>query len=76
MSTTLANPAEMIRQGAPRLIHNEDELERYTQALFDLTAKTDPAPDEVEAIELLSLLIDRYETERYPIPEAEPADVC
>lgn len=65
----------MIRQGAPRLIHNEQELAEYTQALFDLTAKPDPTPDEEEAIELISLLIDRYETEHYPLPEAEPADV-
>jgi HTH-type transcriptional regulator/antitoxin HigA len=75
MSTAFANPTEMIRQGAPRLIHSEDELSQYTQTLFDLTAKPDPTPDEEEAIELISLLIDRYETERYPIPEAEPADV-
>ncbi len=29
MSTALANPAEMIRQGAPRLIHSDEELEKY-----------------------------------------------
>jgi len=75
MSTVLANPAEMMKQGAPRLIHNEAELAEYTQALFELTAKPDPTPDEEEAIELISLLIDRYETEHYPLPEAEPADV-
>ena len=75
MSTAFANPNEMIRQGAPRLIHSEDELTQYTHALFDLTAKPDPTPDEEDAIELISLLIDNYETEHYPIPEAEPADV-
>lgn len=75
MSTALANPAEMIRQGAPRLIHSDDELTEYTRALFELTAKPDPTPDEEEAIELMSLLIDRYESRQYPIPAAEPADV-
>jgi HTH-type transcriptional regulator/antitoxin HigA len=75
VNTVLANPAEMIRQGAPRLIRNEDELAEYTQALFELTAKPDPTPDEEEAIELISLLIDHYETEHYPLPEAEPAEV-
>jgi len=75
MSTALANPVEMIRQGAPRLIHSEEELAEYTQALFELTAKTDPTSDEEDAIELMTLLIDRYETERYPIPEASPAEV-
>lgn len=75
MSTALANPTEMIRQGAPRLIHSDEELIEYTQALFDLTAKSDPALDEEEAIELLTLLIERYEAERYLVPDAEPIDV-
>jgi HTH-type transcriptional regulator/antitoxin HigA len=75
MSTALANPTEMIQRGAPRLIHNDEELAEYTQALFDLTAKSDPTPDEEEAIELMTLLIERYEQERFPVPQAEPADV-
>jgi HTH-type transcriptional regulator/antitoxin HigA len=75
MSTMLANPAEMIRQGAPRLIHNDEELADYTQALFELTAKPDPTPEEEEAIELMTLLVECYEQEHYLVPEAEPADV-
>jgi HTH-type transcriptional regulator/antitoxin HigA len=75
MSTTLANPTEMIRQGAPRLIHSDEELAEYTEVLFDLTAKADPTLDEEKAIELMTLLIDRYESERFPVPAAEPADV-
>ena len=75
MSTVLRNPAKMIRRGAPRLIHNDEELAEYTQGLFDLTAKPDPTADEEDAIELMTLLVERYEQERYPVPAAEPADV-
>jgi HTH-type transcriptional regulator / antitoxin HigA len=75
MSTALANPAEMIKQGSPHVIHSDEELAEYTKALFELTAKPDPAPEEEEAIELLTLLIERYETERYPVPDADPAGV-
>lgn len=75
MSTVLANPAEMIRKGAPHLIHSDEELAEYTAALFDLTAKADPTREEEEAIELLTLLVDRYESQRYPLPDAEPAEV-
>jgi len=75
MSTALANPTEMTRRGAPRLIHSDDELAECTEALFHLTAKADPTPDEEEAIELMTLQVERYEQERYPAPEAEPADV-
>lgn len=75
MSTALANPAKMIARGAPRVIHNDTELEAYTDALFQLTALEKPSPPEVEAIELLTLLVERYEQERYPIPSADPASV-
>lgn len=75
MSTALANPSEMIRNGAPHLIHNDEELAEYTEALFKLTAKARPTREEAEAIDLLTLLIERYEAERYPIPDASPVEV-
>jgi len=75
MSTALANPAEMIRKGAPHVIHSDEELTEYTKALFELTAKSEPTPEEEKAIELLTLLIERYETEHYPVPEADPLTV-
>jgi HTH-type transcriptional regulator / antitoxin HigA len=50
-------------------------LEAYTDALFHLTALENPSASEAEAIELLALLVERYEREYYPIPAADPADV-
>jgi HTH-type transcriptional regulator/antitoxin HigA len=75
MSTTLANPAEMIRRGAPHVLRNDEDLASYTAALLKLTAKETPTLDEEEAIELLTLLVERYEEQRYPVPEAAPTDV-
>jgi len=75
MSTALANPAKMISRGAPRIIHSDEELAQYTSALFGLTAKVDPSADEEDAIELLTLLIDSYESQSFSIPDAKPADV-
>jgi len=75
MSKILANPAEMIARGAPHVIHNDAELEAYTSALFQLTALESPSRSEVEAMELLTLLIEHYERQHYPIPPADPASV-
>jgi HTH-type transcriptional regulator / antitoxin HigA len=75
MSTGLTNPADMIAHGAPRVIHNDTELEEYTEALFQLTALESPSTSEVEAIELLTLLVERYEQTHYFIPAADPASV-
>ncbi|HUO61413.1 MAG TPA: helix-turn-helix domain-containing protein [Candidatus Acidoferrales bacterium] len=74
-STVLANPAEMIRLGAPRPIHTDEELDEYTRVLFELDSKDVRTPEEEDAIDLLTLLIERYEDERYPIPDASPIEV-
>lgn len=75
MSTLLADPAKMMAKGAPHVIHNDEELEAYTSALFQLTALENPSRSEVEAIELLTLLIERYEETNYPIPAADAVSV-
>jgi HTH-type transcriptional regulator / antitoxin HigA len=75
MSKTLADPAAMIRCGAPRLLRSGKELTAYTRALFNLTSKPKPTPAEQEAIDLLTLLVEHYETTRYPLPEARAAEV-
>ena len=67
MSKTLADPAEMMRRGAPRLIRSDEELAEYSCTLFTAA--------EQEAINLLTLLIEHYETLRYPLPEARPVEV-
>jgi HTH-type transcriptional regulator / antitoxin HigA len=75
MSTVLADPAEMIAHGAPRVIHNDAELEIYTNALFHLTALESASNAEVEAIELLTLLVEHYEQDHYAIPKGDPVSV-
>jgi HTH-type transcriptional regulator / antitoxin HigA len=75
MRTVLANPAEMVARGAPRVIHNDRELAAYTEALFQLTALEKPSPSEAEAIELLTLLVDRYEQAHNSIPAADAISV-
>jgi HTH-type transcriptional regulator/antitoxin HigA len=75
MATVLANPAKMIERGAPHLIRTEAQLAAYTKALYRLTDQARPTSAQVEAIELLTLLIEHYEEEHYSVPKASPADV-
>lgn len=75
MASLLANPVEMIQQGAPHVIHSEEQLEAYTKALYRLTSVAKPTRAQVEAIELLTLLIERYEEAHFPVPDASPAEV-
>src|SRR5436309_15031201 len=75
MNTVLADPAKTIAKGAPHVIHNDKELEVYTNALFQLTALENASSSEVEAIELLTLLVERYEQVHYPIPASYAVSV-
>jgi HTH-type transcriptional regulator/antitoxin HigA len=75
MASALANPAEMIEKGAPHVIHSEEELAQYTDALERLTSIEAPTRSEIEAIELLTLLITSYEDEHYPMPRATPIEM-
>ena len=75
MTTVLADPAKMIAKGAPHVIHNDAELAAYTGALFHLTALAHPTRSEKAAIELLTLLVERYEAEHYPIPSSDAVSV-
>jgi HTH-type transcriptional regulator/antitoxin HigA len=75
MATLLADPAKMMERGAPRLIRTERQLEAYTRALYRLTSEPQPTSAQVEAIELLTLLIERYEAEQFKIPNTSPAGV-
>lgn len=73
--TPLANPAKMIEKGAPRVIHTEEELDQYAKALFRLTAKETPTASELQAIELLTMLVEQYEDRMHPIPSATPIEI-
>ena len=72
---TISDPAEMIGRGAPRLIRSDAELDEYSKALFELTSKDRPTTTEQEAIDLLTLLIEHYETYRFPAPRGKAVDV-
>jgi HTH-type transcriptional regulator/antitoxin HigA len=51
------------------------KLNTFTKVLFQLTAEPHPTSAQVEAIELLTLLIERYKEENYSLPKASPTDV-
>jgi HTH-type transcriptional regulator/antitoxin HigA len=68
------NPVTLIERGAPHRIHTDEELALYTRALFRLTAKEAPTEPEQETIDLLTLLIEDYES-KYRLPAADPVEV-
>jgi HTH-type transcriptional regulator/antitoxin HigA len=60
---------------APRPITSEAQNEHYTTVLHDLVTRGHLNRKEEEYVELLSLLIEAYEEEHYPIRDASPVEV-
>jgi HTH-type transcriptional regulator / antitoxin HigA len=63
---------QLLGRALPHVIHTEEECERRTNELMRLDELIDSSPEEKELAELLTVLIDQYETRRYPIPKASP----
>jgi len=78
MDSGIANSeyAWLLSRISPKVIQSEKENEFYTQALYELDqrgAKRTRA--ERELAELLTLLIDDFESKRYELPRAKPLEV-
>ena len=77
MDSGIANSeyARLLSRISPKVIHSEKENERYTRALYELdqrSAKLTRA--EKELAELLTLLIEDFESKRYELPRAKPLE--
>jgi HTH-type transcriptional regulator / antitoxin HigA len=60
---------------APRPIASEAQNEHYTEVLYNLERRGKLSAAEEEYAELLTVLIEAYEEEHYPIRDASPVDV-
>ena len=59
---------------APRVITSDAQNERYISALLQLEKKDRLSAKEREFAELLTVLIEAYEDEHYPIRAASPVE--
>jgi HTH-type transcriptional regulator/antitoxin HigA len=67
----------LLASALPRVIKTEAENERMLAAVWQLMKKGDKrlSPEEMELLEVLSALIERFEEDHYPIPDAPPHEV-
>ncbi len=66
----------LLRKALPRPVRTEKDNERYLQVvehLMDLGERI--APEQRELLDLLVVLIERFEAERYALSAALPAEV-
>jgi HTH-type transcriptional regulator/antitoxin HigA len=68
---------ELLAETLPRIIRTEQENERMLAKAWELMKKGEKnlTAEELELLDVLSTLIERFEEERYPIPDAPPRRV-
>ena len=63
--------AELLAEALPAAITNEEELGRLT-TVDRLAVKKNISPEEARLLDLLSTLVEVYEDEHHPVPDAPP----
>ncbi len=64
-----------VLDGVPRVITSEAQNQRYISALLELERRGNLTAAEKNLAEVLTLLIEAYEEEHYPIRSASPVEV-
>jgi len=63
---------ELLAEALPTVITSEEEYSRMIAIVDRLAVRREPSVEEERLLELLSTLIEVYENEKYPIPDAPP----
>ena len=58
----------------PKLIRTEEDYEQAL-AVIESMMNRDRTPEQSDLFDLLVVLVERYENEHYPIPDASPRDM-
>ena len=73
MTAVLEKPD--VLDGVPKIITSDAQNDRYIAALLELERRGHLTLAEKNLAEVLTLLIEAYEEERYPIRSASPVEI-
>ncbi|MGK7913481.1 MAG: type II toxin-antitoxin system HigA family antitoxin [Synechococcus sp.] len=66
--------ADFLPWTTPKLIQTEEDYEQAL-AVIESMMNRDRTPEHSDLFDLLVVLVERYEDEHYPIPDASPRDM-
>jgi HTH-type transcriptional regulator / antitoxin HigA len=78
MSSRTVTPeyGRLLTRISPKVIHSEKENGIYTRALYELDQRSPKLTRaEKELAELLTLLVEDFESKRYELPQAKPMEI-
>lgn len=65
----------LLSETQPEVIHGEQQNALFIAKLEELTSLKKFTPAQQKLIELLTVLVEDYESKYYPVPEAGPLDI-
>jgi len=66
----------LLMTALPQVIENDDDLDKAEEIVDRLLSKGENlSPEEEKLLDLISDLIEKYENEHYPMPEAAPNEI-
>jgi HTH-type transcriptional regulator / antitoxin HigA len=66
---------QLVAEIKPKVIETDDEYKQFLVVAERLTFKQDQTPEESALYDLVTMLVETYETEHYPIDRSNPAEV-
>jgi HTH-type transcriptional regulator / antitoxin HigA len=67
--------SQLVAEVTPKIIETEDEYEQFLAVAERLTFKQEPTPEESALYDLVTMLVETYEAQHYPIDKSSPAEV-
>ena len=67
--------AELLSETRPEVIRAEKQNQEYIARLEELTSKQNVTAAEDKLIQLLTVLVEKFEDSHYPVPNAGPLDI-
>ena len=75
MSAIAIDYGALLSKTKPEVIHDETQNDAFLVQLEELTSKQAVTPAEEKLIELLTVLIENFEAQHYPVQGSGPLDV-
>ena len=66
---------QLVAEIKPKVIETDDEYEQFLVVAERLTFKQNQTPEESALYDLVTMLVETYEAEHYPIDRSSPAEV-
>ncbi len=66
---------QLVAEIKPKVIETDEEYEQFLVVAERLTFKQNQTPEESALYDLVTMLVETYETEHYPIDRSTPAEV-